>query len=115
MVMQGSSPFQVKKVRGTPIQVHGRTLTPVARVVSAVQHRGTIRQGQIEGMGWGMAYVQPLAVIESEDPLAQDGDGRMVPIPDATATVLRQMAVMALVIPALCLAVASIARWIRNR
>ena len=66
-------------------------------------------------MGWGVAYVRPLAVIESEDSLAQDEDGRMVPIPDATATVLRQMAVTALIIPALCLAGAGIARWIRNR
>ena len=113
--MQGSSPFQVKRVRGTPIQVFGRTLTPVARVVSAAKHRGTIGRGQFEGAGWGMAYVQPLAVIESVDPLARDGDGRTVPIPDATATVLRQMATMAFVLPVLCIAVASIARWIRNR
>jgi len=113
--MQGASPFQVQTVRGTPIQVYGRTLTPVARVASAIQHRGTIRQGQVEGAGWGVAYVQPLAVVETKDPLAQDADVRTVPIPDATAAVLRQMAMMALVIPALCMAVAGIARWIRNR
>ena len=62
-----------------------------------------------------MAYVQPLAVMEAYDPLAQDAGVRTVPIPDATATVLRQMAVMALVIPALCISVAGIARWIRDR
>ena len=113
--MQGSSPLQVKTVRGTPIQVYGRTLTPVARVVSATKHRGTIRRGQIEGAGWGVAYVQPLAVLEADDLSAQDADVRTVPIPDATATVLRQMAVVALIIPALCMAVVAIARWIRNR
>ena len=113
--MQSSSPFQVRTVRGTPIQVYGRTLTPVARVVSVAKHRGTIRQGQVEGAGGGVAYVRPLALIEADDPSAQDGEGRTVPIPDTTATVLRQMATMALVLPALCIAVASIARWIRNR
>jgi hypothetical protein len=113
--MQGSSPCQVRTVRGTPIQVYGRTLTPVTRVVSVVRHRGTIRQGQIEGTGGGAAYVRPLAIIEADNLLAQDGDGRTVAIPDATATVLRQMAMMALVVPVLCIAVAGIARWIRNR
>lgn len=113
--MQGSRPFRIETVRGTPIRVYGRTFTPVARIASLAQHQGTIRQQQVEGTGWGMAYIRPLTIIEAKAPLAQDGDVRTMPIPDTTATVLRQMAVMALVIPAMCMVVAGIARWIRNR
>ena len=103
-------PLQVKTVRGTPIRVYGRTLTPVARVVSAVRHRATIRAQSYDGVGWGAAWVEPLAVIE------QDGSRtRTVLIPNVTATVLRQMAVVALALPALCLAAISIARRIRKQ
>jgi uncharacterized spore protein YtfJ len=104
------SPLQIKTVRGTPIRAYGRTLTPVARVVSAVGHRATIRAKSYGGAAWGAAWVEPLAVIE------HDGSRvRTVLIPNLTGTVLRQMAVMALAVPALCLAAISIARRIRKQ
>jgi uncharacterized spore protein YtfJ len=104
------SQLQVKTVRGTPIRAYGRTLTPVARVVSAVRHRATIRAKSYDAVGWGAAWVEPLAVVE------QDGSRvRTVLIPNVTATVLRQMAAVALALPALCLAAISIARRIRKQ
>ena len=91
--MVGMGPIRVETVRGEPIRVYDRTLTPVARVVSAIGHRGTIREAGIEGVGWGVAYVQPLQVIEE-----RDGVERPLLIPDVTGNVLRQMALVAVVI-----------------
>ena len=104
------SPFQIKTVRGTPIRVYGRTLVPIARVVSLVQHRATIREAECQGMGWGAVWVRPLAVVEHDGHRA-----RTVSIPNVTATVLRQMAVVALVLPVLCLAAISVARRLRGQ
>jgi hypothetical protein len=89
--------------------VQGRTLTPVARVTSAVQHRATIRADQIEGSGWGFAHTQPVELIEE-----REGMTYTYPIPDRTGTVLRQMVVVALVFPIVCSAVVAIARWLRD-
>ncbi len=108
--MPYKSPLQVKTVRGTPIQVYGRTLTPIARVVSAVRHRATIRQDGYEGSGWGAVWVVPLALVEREG-----ASTHTTVIPNVTATVLRQMALVALVLPVLCLAAISIVRRIRGR
>jgi hypothetical protein len=108
--MPYKSPLQVKTVRGTPIDVYGRTLTPVARVLSAVRHRATIRQDGYEGSGWGAAWVVPLALIEREG-----GSTHTLVIPNVTATVLRQMALVALALPVLCLAAIKFARRIRGQ
>jgi len=107
--MKRSSPLQVKTIRGTPIVVYGRTLTPVAQVTSTVQHRATIRADRVEGSGWGFARTQPTALVEE-----QDGSSHTYRIPDRTRTVLGQMALAALVIPALCAAVIAVADWLRD-
>ena len=107
--MRQSSPLQVKTVRGTPIKVNGRTLTPVARVISAVRHRASIRAEHVEGSGWGFAYTQPIALIEE-----RNGTTNTCPIPDRTRTVLRQMALVALVFPVICAAVISVAHWLQD-
>ena len=91
--MTNTGPIRIETVRGEPIRVFDRTLTPVARVVSAVEHRGTIREAGIEGMGWGVAFVRPLQVIEE-----RDGVECALPIQDVTGTVLRQMAIVAIVV-----------------
>ena len=107
--MRQSSPLQVRTVRGTPIKVYGRTLIPVARVLSAVQHRATISVDRVEGSGWGFARTQPIALLEE-----RNGKEKTLPIPDRTRTVLGQMAMVALVIPMLCTAVIAVARWLRD-
>jgi hypothetical protein len=101
--------WKSETVRGTPIEAYGRTLTPVARVLSAVQHRATITADRADSYGWGIAVTQPLYLVEE-----RDGTTRTHPIPDPTLTALRQMAVVALVVPALCAAVIAFARWIRS-
>jgi uncharacterized spore protein YtfJ len=107
--MRPPSTLQVQTVRGTPIQVEDRTLVPVARVTSAVRHHATIGAGRIEGAGWGYAHTLPIAVIEE-----REGATRTAPIPDRTRTVLGQMALIALLFPALCAAVIAVARWLRE-
>jgi hypothetical protein len=105
-----TSPLQIKTVRGTPIQALGRTFVPIARVVSLVKHRATIRTTGYEAGGWGGVWVKPLAVVEHDG-----GEAHTMLIPNVTATVLREMAIVALALPALCLAVVSLARWMRDR
>jgi len=105
----GSSPIQIKTMRGTPIEVDGRTLTPVARVISGVRHRATINADHVEGSGWGFARTQPIALIEE-----QGGTTHTYLIPDQTRAVLGQMVRVALVIPVLCTAVVAVARWLRD-
>ena len=105
-----TSPLQIKTVRGMPIRVLGRTFVPIARVVSLVQHRATIRESGYEGAGWGGVWVKPLAVVEQDG-----GEAYTMLIPNVTATVLREMALVALALPVLCLAVVSLARWLRDR
>ena len=96
--MQARQAFKIETVRAKPITVFGRTLTPVARVISVLGHRGTIRQTRIEGRGWGAVLVQPWAVIEM-----RDGVERVLPIKDITRSVLCQMGLVALVVPLVAL------------
>ena len=107
--MQPPSTLQVKTVRGTPIKAQGRTFTPIARVTSAVRHRATIGADLIQGSGWGFAHALPTALEEE-----RNGVTHTCPIPDQTRTVLGQMALAALVFPAICAAVIAIDRWLRN-
>ena len=107
--MRASSPLQVKTLRGTPIKVYGRTLTPIARVLSAVQHRATIRADHVEASGWGFARTTPIALVEE-----RDGTEQALLIPNRTRTVLGQMALVALVFPMICSAVVAVAHWLRD-
>ena len=107
--MRPPSPLQVKTIRGTPIRVYGRTLTPVARVLSAVRHRATSGAETIEASGWGFARTLPIALVEE-----RNGKEKALPIPDRTRTVLGQMALVALVFPVLCAAVVAVAEWLRD-
>jgi uncharacterized spore protein YtfJ len=84
----------VDKVRGEPIQVYGRVLIPVARIVSIVRRRGTIGTNQVSGGAGGYVYAKPVEVIEE-----LDGDVRVLPIEDPTGTSLFQMAIIATLIP----------------
>jgi hypothetical protein len=91
-------PVRVETARGSSIRVLDRVFTPVVRLVNVRWHRGTIRKASVEGRGGGIVLVRPLAVVEE-----RDGEERVVPIPDTTKTVLRQMAILAVVIPVLAI------------
>ena len=103
-------PVKTEIVRGSSIRVLDRVLTPVARLTMLRKHRGTIRRASIEGQGWGGAVVQPLAVVEE----SERGE-RVLPIPDVTRTVLRQMAIVATVISIVALGLIMANRWARSR
>ena len=91
-------PVSVSIVRGSPIHVLDRTLVPVARLVSAHGHHGVIHMQSVEGMGWRVRFVRPLAVLED-----RAGTARVLPIPDRTRAVLWQMAFVAVVVPILAI------------
>jgi hypothetical protein len=74
-----------------------------------VQHHATIGGDQIEGSGWGVVHTQPIALEEE-----QGGERYTHPIPDRTRTVLGQMALVALIFPAICSAVIAATRWLRE-
>ncbi len=75
--------FQIKTVRGEPYHVAGRTLTPVARVVTYGRAGGTIAAESVSGAGGGFVRITPLAVVEE----TARGE-RSLPIGDATARAL---------------------------
>ena len=102
-------PFRVETAKGHTVAVFDRTLTPVARVVSGVRHRGTIRKANLEGKGWGVALIQPVAVIE-----ARDGVERILPLDDVTHKLLGRMALVALAISALATVLIVTNRLLRN-
>jgi uncharacterized spore protein YtfJ len=108
--MGRTGPVAVETVRGRPVEVYGRTLVPVARVVSTRGRQGTIRQARVEGSGWGTALVRPVEVIE------ESAEGvRVLPIYDQTRAVLRQMALVGAAIPLLAVALVLFNRWMRDR
>ena len=108
--MTQATPLTIRKVEGSSREVYGRTLTPVAQVLSFVRHKGTIRESAVEGAGWGLAWSKPCEIVEE-----RDGEVRVLPIPDVTGTAVRQMALVALAVPMLAMALVLLARWLRDR
>jgi hypothetical protein len=102
-----NSLVRVDTVRGEPYQVHGRRLVPVARVLSLGKARATIGTRGLEGLGWGLAYVKPVALIE-ETPGGERL--RRVVVRDGTARALLGMYLAALGITLLFTAVRWLAR-----
>jgi uncharacterized spore protein YtfJ len=75
--------LRIETVRGEPIHIQGRSLTPEARIVSFGRARGTIGSQRIGGWATGFAHITPLAVIE------ETGEGeRRIATTDATAMAL---------------------------
>lgn len=99
--------LQVKTVRGDPYQVHGRKLTPVARVLSYGQVRGMIGTDRVGGWGTAFASISPLAIVEE-----RDGVEHPIPITDGSVAALRGMVVGSVAIILLCTA---IRWWVRCR
>ena len=90
-----NEPIRVSVVHGDPIQVYGRTLTPVAKVVSGGSHEGTVRERQVEGRGWAFVHIKPLHLIEE-----RNGETVKIPIPDVTGETLRKMAILSVIVAA---------------
>ena len=103
--MARPSRFRVETRYGEPIRVLGRTLTPVVRVSSVAQQRGTVREDAVGGHGWIVVRARPIQVIET-----QNGRERIVAIPDVTGAALRQIALVAIVISLASIAIIAFAR-----
>jgi hypothetical protein len=86
-------PVRVTVIQGDPISVYGRTLTPVAKIVSGGGHEGTVREHRVEGWGWAFAHIKPLHIIEE-----RNGETDKLLIPDATGEALRKMAILSVVV-----------------
>ncbi len=71
--------LHVKTVQGEPIQVGEKTLTPVVRIVSYGQAKGTVGTRQVRAQGGGFVQITPVAVLES----TPEGQ-RHIPIQDVT-------------------------------
>lgn len=77
---------RAQTIRGEPVEVRGRTLVPVARVVSLGRARASIGTHRLEGHSWGATYVKPLAVLE-RTPRGE----RRIAVRDGTARALLAM------------------------
>lgn len=103
-------PVTVETMRGKPIPVLDRTITPVVRLVSATRHRGTIRKAQVEGEAWGVVLTRPVAIVEE-----WRGAARVLDIPDVTRRVLVSMALVGALFPLLSLVLVRVNQWMRGR
>jgi uncharacterized spore protein YtfJ len=92
MPYSNNKPVRVSIIRGEPIPIYGRTLTPVSKVVSGGSHEGTVRERQVNGFGWAFAQVKPLHIIEE-----RNGEAFKILIPDITGETLRKMAILSVV------------------
>ncbi len=98
--------LRVETVRGEPYEVRGRRLVPLARVVSLGRAWATIGTHRIEGRGWGVAYVKPLAMME-----VTPGGEHRVAVRDGTARALLGMYLAAVAAALLFVAV----RWLLRK
>jgi hypothetical protein len=88
---EGPRVFSVRKVRGEPYQVGGRTLTPVTRIVSFGKASATIRNEQYGGWSGGLVLAMPIALLE------ETGNGeREIAVHDATFATLQRLSLVAL-------------------
>jgi hypothetical protein len=95
--------LRIETVHGEPYLVRGRTLVPVARMISLGKARGMVGAQRIGGWGGSLAWVMPVAVID------RTGDGeRRIPIRDATADRIWGLLGRALVVTLFCTTV----RWL---
>ena len=99
----------MEAVKGEPIVVGEKELTPIAKVISFVRRRGAIKKRGIAG-GGGFVLIEPTAVVES----SPQGT-RRIPVRDETRRALVGMLAAALIFPiALELAVRLIERLRRS-
>lgn len=103
-------PMVAEEVRGTPVSVYGRSLTPVCRVVSRLRRRGAIGTARVEASGGGIVIARPVAVMEE-----RNGEVSRLPIRDVTASMLRQMAWVGIAVSVMAVALVFARRWVCNR
>ncbi|MBN1640645.1 MAG: hypothetical protein JXA09_05360 [Anaerolineae bacterium] len=108
--MGHATPHRVVTCQGEPVRVLGRTLTPVARVLSRARHHGTVREHAVDGHGWVTVHARPIRVIETHE-----GQERVLAIPDATRAAILQMALVSLAVSLASIALIALAQWLWRR
>ena len=103
------TPFLWRTVQGEPCTVAGRTLTPVARVISYGRGRGTLRQDSISGWATGFVRVKPLGMM-----VEADGQEEWVAVYNSTASALRRMVLAGAAITLLLAVMRRLARRCRQ-
>jgi hypothetical protein len=83
-------PYRRQVVRGEPYNVAGRSLTPLARLVSYARGRGTLHQDRLSGWALGLVRVMPLGML-----VETNAREEWIPVHDATAPALHRMALAA--------------------
>lgn len=105
----GQRRIQRRTIYGEPIRLGERSLVPVADIVTFGRARATIGSRSTGGWGWGAARITPRAAIVQE----AGGEGR-VEIVDATARLVCQLAIMAVVSSVALAMVRWAVRWLRE-
>jgi hypothetical protein len=99
------SPLRTREVHGEPYQIKGRTLVPVARIVSYGQAKGLIGKDRVSGRAAGFVSTSPLAVeLETAD------GKRRVAIKDSTTATLGGMILAGAVMTVLLAAIRRLGR-----
>ena len=96
-------PWRIERVRGEPYRIGGRTLTPVARVITFGQARATVGSHRTGGWGMGFAHVTPLAIVEENE----QGE-RVIPLRSDSDRAVNKMLGAAIAVTLACVAV----RWL---
>jgi len=86
-------PIRISTVQGKPITVHGRTLTPIAQVIAAGDHVGSVGEKNLSGRGWAIQIIRPIQVLEE-----RNGERRTLTIPNVTREALLKMAILGIVV-----------------
>ncbi len=94
-------PIRVETVRGEPLAIGEKEITPIARVFSFMRRSGTIKKG-VSGGGGSFVLIKPVAVLETTS-----RGTRRIPVHDLTAITLIGLLIAGLALPLLF--------WLVNR
>jgi len=93
-------PLYIQTLEGAPIPVQDVKLVPEVQVFALGRRRCKVTREGFGGWGWAGVLLLPKAIVEY-----RDGKTRRIPIRDQTRQALMAMAVMGLVVTALCILV----------
>ena len=100
--------FQTRTIQGTPYEIDGHTLVPVARVVSMGKARGTIGANSVSGWAGAFARIVPVSIL-----VRTETADRRVAIVDATSNLIGVLLAVGLISTALLAILRRVARRLR--
>ena len=108
--MSRGAPVVAETIRGKPVPVLDRSITPVVRTISYARHNATIRRKRVEGEAWGVMLARPVAIVEE-----RFGQARVLNVPDVTRRILTSMVLVAALVPLLSMVLVRVNLWMRDR